>query len=43
MSISRMTVGELREKFLEVFGKETRSRHSQCIPTATVPASWPGS
>ena len=25
--LSRMTVGELREKYLEVFGEETRSRH----------------
>ena len=25
--LSRMTVGELREKYFEVFGEETRSRH----------------
>ena len=29
----RMTVGELREKHLEVFGEETRSRHISCRST----------
>ncbi len=30
-SLSRMTVGELREKYLEVFGEETRSRHKEFL------------
>ncbi|MFH1893054.1 MAG: DUF2924 domain-containing protein [Candidatus Zixiibacteriota bacterium] len=29
--LSRMTVGELREKYLEVFGEETRSRHKEFL------------
>jgi len=29
--LTRMTVGELREKYLEVFGEETRSRHKQFL------------
>jgi hypothetical protein len=31
MSLSRMTVGELREKYLEVFGEETRSHHKDFL------------
>lgn len=27
--LSRMTVGELRDKYLEVFGEETRSYHKE--------------
>ncbi|MBU2578155.1 DUF2924 domain-containing protein [Patescibacteria group bacterium] len=29
--LSRMTVGELREKYLEVFGEESRSRHKEFL------------
>jgi hypothetical protein len=29
--LSRMTVGELREKHLEVFGEETRSYHKEFL------------
>lgn len=29
--LSRMTVGELREKYLGVFGEETRSRHKKFL------------
>lgn len=29
--LSRMTVGELREKYLDVFGEETRSRHKEFL------------
>lgn len=29
--LSRMTVGELREKYLNVFGEETRSRHKEFL------------
>lgn len=29
--LSRMTVGELREKYLEVFGEETRSHHKEFL------------
>ena len=29
--LSRMTVGELREKYLEVFGEETRSRNKEFL------------
>ena len=31
MSLTRMTVGELREKYLEVFGEETRSHHKDFL------------
>lgn len=31
MNLSRMTVGELREKYLEVFGEETRSPHKDFL------------
>ena len=29
--LSRMTVGQLREKYLEVFGEESRSNHKQFL------------
>jgi hypothetical protein len=29
--LSRMTVGELRDKYLEVFGEETRSYHKEFL------------
>lgn len=29
--LSRMTVGEIREKHLEVFGEETRSYHKEFL------------
>jgi len=31
MNLTRMTVGELREKYLEVFGEETRSHHKDFL------------
>jgi hypothetical protein len=30
-ALSRMTVGQLREKYLEVFGEESRSNHKQFL------------
>ena len=30
-ALARMSVGELREKYLEVFGEETRSRHKDFL------------
>ena len=29
--LSRMTVGQLRQKYLEVFGEESRSNHKQFL------------
>ena len=29
--LSRLTVGQLREKYLEVFGEETRARHKEFL------------
>jgi len=29
--LSRMTVSELRDKYLEVFGEQTRSRHKEFL------------
>jgi hypothetical protein len=29
-ALMRMTVGELRAKFADVFGEETNARHKQC-------------
>jgi len=31
MNLTRMTVGELREKYLKVFGEETRSHHKDFL------------
>jgi hypothetical protein len=31
MNLTRLTVGELREKYLEVFGEETRSHHKDFL------------
>ncbi|QSR86103.1 DUF2924 domain-containing protein [Candidatus Methylacidiphilum infernorum] len=31
MNLSRMTVGDLREKYLEVFGEETRSHYKDFL------------
>ena len=30
-ALSRLTVGQLREKYLDVFGEETRSRHKEFL------------
>ena len=30
-ALSRMTVGQLREKYMEVFGEESRSNHKQFL------------
>jgi hypothetical protein len=37
--LSRMTVGELREKYLEVFGEETRSHHKEFLLLPGI-AAW---
>ena len=30
-ALSRMTVGELRERYIDVFGEETRSQHKDFL------------